>query len=116
MALFGRVDLVDLQFREAELPEVPHAPVRLPVAAWFVFARTLWLAGRRSGCEGLTDFRARVRHAAYQLAVQSDTHPRIAVIGHGVFNRYLASELRDAGFSGLATPKIGHADFTVYTR
>lgn len=101
MQLFGRVDIKDRVFREAELPDLVLLPLKLKPKHWFVVARICWLMGAERNCESIALFRNRVRQAAMRLHEFANQHERVAFVGHGVFNRYLARELQSLGYLSL---------------
>lgn len=102
--LFRQPDVIDHQFREAELPSIVHLPLTLPVKNLFIVARCIWLLGGHKDCEGIRDFKTRVHDAASTLDHLSKQHQQVAVIGHGIFNSYLARELLRLGFNGPKRP------------
>lgn len=109
--LFRQPDVIDRQFREAELPSIVHLPFTLPVKNLFIVARCIWLLGGHKDCESIRDFKTRVHEAASTLDHLSKQHKQVAVIGHGILNHYLAHELLRLNFDGPKRPTrpYGHA-------
>ena len=65
--MFGRVDLIDPLFREAELPDLPNLPLMLRPSHWFAIARLYWLLGAYRNCEIQQLFLCRVANASRRL-------------------------------------------------
>ena len=114
--LFGGYDYSDPVFREAELPDLPALPAMLPIGIWFVLARLLWRCGVKTNCETYVSFKSRVQVAARDLVQLSEGHQKVAVVGHAIFNAYLARELITLGFSGPKRPNRKHWSRTRYVR
>ena len=113
--LFGRVDIEDAAFREAELPDLVSLPLMLLPHHWFVVARVCWFLGASRNCENAREFRARAHRCAIRLDDLARQHDRIAIVGHGVMNRYLARELRALGYSGRAKPDSSYGQANRFT-
>jgi broad specificity phosphatase PhoE len=94
MHIFGFIDTTGEPFCEAELPDLPMLPFRAKPSTFFAIARVLWFLGRRKNCESRDKFFARVEKAAHLLVRASGDYQSVALIGHGVFNHFLARELR----------------------
>lgn len=95
----GRSFEVDDALREAEVPNLRLAGLRLPVDLWLVLARLAWLGGAHQGCESLGEARQRAASAARRLMVRAAEDGKIAVIGHGWLHRMIGRTLGQAGWS-----------------
>ncbi|MEM7289744.1 MAG: hypothetical protein AAF412_05160 [Pseudomonadota bacterium] len=116
IAMFGRVDIADLVFKEAELPRLPALPIRLPVNSLLIMARCLWLCGASGQCEGIRSFRIRIGEAADMLMDLLSENKSAALVGHGILNQFLAHELRKREFSGPRRPSRQHGGMSIYIR
>lgn len=115
MHMFGRVDIIDPVFREAELPQLPALPIKLPVQSLFVTARCLWLCGASRDCEQLPYFKARIQAAADILIKTSTEKKTVALVGHGVLNRFLGKEFRRRGLSASCRSNARHGGVAKFT-
>lgn len=113
--LFGRVDLTDQLFREAELPDLPKLPLKLRPSHWFVVARLYWLLGADRNCESQGLFRSRVAKAARRLDGLAREHGSVALIGHGILNRYVVRELLKLGYNGPRRPPWRYGESCKFT-
>jgi len=99
--LAASVDIrVDPELCEAPLPDSLGVPVRLPPGVWMVLARVAWwFRWCRSG-ETIDETRQRAIRTADRLCALAGEHRSVAVIGHGMFNRFIARELMRRGWHG----------------
>ncbi len=84
----------DPLFREAALPWRPFPSPPLPAPLWLLLFRLVWLAGagsRRSDGQ-------RARHGARRLDMLARSHGKVALVGHGIFNRLIGTELKRLGW------------------
>ncbi|MCW2246443.1 broad specificity phosphatase PhoE [Azospirillum fermentarium] len=94
-------------FDEAPLP-VPSLPLHLPMVAWTVVARALWLAGA-GGCESAAAVRDRAAQACTVLEDAVAAGP-VFLAGHGWMNRLLSHTLTHRGWRVLET--TGHGPWS----
>jgi broad specificity phosphatase PhoE len=88
------IEVNDL-FCEVEMP-VPfvNQPLKLPVNAWLMIARILWLCGYARNVESYNEAKQRAKLAADLLCVYAQQHRNVVVVGHGWFNCILGRELK----------------------
>ncbi len=91
---------VDAELREGTLPESLCAPLRLPPAAWVVIARIAWWLNCCRSPETRGATRERAARVADRLTALASAHGSLLVVGHGMFNRFVAAELRKRGWRG----------------
>ncbi len=91
---------IDRDLREAGLPESINLRLPLPPGAWVVVARVMWWLNLCRAEESLTRTRARAVRATDRLAALAQRHGVVLVVGHGIFNRFIAADLRRRGWSG----------------
>lgn len=84
-------------FDEPVLPVPALRFLRLPVVAWLVLCRSLWLTGLHEDGETYRATRARVVGAAEVLAAAA-LNGGVALIGHGWINRFIGAALAERGW------------------
>lgn len=105
----------DALFREAGLPYGSGGFIRMPPSVWALLFRCMWAFGFKAHGESLETFQRRARSAAEFLIALARERDAVLLVGHGLFNRYVARELRSAGWRGPGKTKIRHWGFTEYT-
>ena len=90
----------DRELREAGLPESLHISVRLSPGAWVVLARAAWWLNLCQSEETIAMTRQRAGRVADRLGVLAAEHGSVLVIGHGMFNRFVARQLLRRGWRG----------------
>lgn len=116
-ALNGEKILVaDELLAEAELPIAAWHRPKLSPGIWAVIFRVLWFLGYSRGSESFREAKARANRASKMLIALAEEHQSVLFVGHGVFNRLVANELRKAGWIGPNNPGSKHWAFGVYRR
>lgn len=106
----------DPLYDEVELPYGPWPRLSLPAGVWVVLLRIMWLAGYSRHTETVAAARRRAARAAERLANLAVESGPLLLLGHGVFNRFLASQLRRLGWRGPAAPGAHYWGHGVYDR
>lgn len=101
-------------FNEAGLPSANWYSLKLSPKFWAVFFRILWLLGYSRNSESFSEAKNRAVDAAKILTELANEYEKVIFVGHGVFNRILANELRKTGWAGPRNPGTKHWDFGVY--
>jgi len=101
-------------FNEAGLPIANWQAVKLSPKAWAVVFRILWIFGYSNNSESIKEAKIRVSEAVEKLTEIASEHESVLFVGHGVYNRMLANELRRSGWSGPRNPGSKHWGFGVY--
>jgi broad specificity phosphatase PhoE len=91
---------VDPELREAALPESLAVSIRLPPGVWVGLARMVWWLNWCDSDETVAMTRQRAARVADRLSDLADEHGSVMAIGHGMFNRFLAGQLRRRGWRG----------------
>jgi len=102
------------EFREAGLPIAFRTGIRLRANLWMTVARAAWFVGWAPECETIDNVKARAMQAAVKLLHLASTRGSVVLVGHGLFNRYIASCLRREGFAGpriISTRPWGVAEY-----
>lgn len=95
-------------FRECPLPAPPRLPLRLSASGWLLAMRLPWWCGYSGEVESARQSRLRSEHAANELERLANEHGEVLLIGHGMFNHFLAGELRKRGWLGSRLGPAGH--------
>ncbi|CAN8140204.1 hypothetical protein THIOSC13_1770033 [uncultured Thiomicrorhabdus sp.] len=70
--------------------------------------------GYSKNSESLQEAKLRATEAVGKLKEIAYEHERVLFVGHGVYNRLLANELRKTGWSGPKNPGSKHWSFGIY--
>ena len=108
--------LSDPIFNEAGLPAANWQAIKLSPKIWAVVFRILWLLGYSRYSESYKDARSRVSEAVEKLSELARRYDSVLFVGHGVYNRILANELRRHGWLGPKNPGSSHWAFGVYEK
>jgi len=109
-----KVVLSDLIFNEAGLPSANWRRLKLSPKLWAVFFRVLWLFGYSRNSESFKEAKTRAVEAVKILEDLANEYEKVVFVGHGVYNRILANELRRNGWAGSKNPGSKHWSFGVY--
>ena len=110
---------IDADFREAGLPDSIGVPVRMPPGVWVVIARLAWWLNCCASSETIDAARLRANRATDRLCTLAGEHGVVLVVGHGMFNRFIAARLLRRGWRGprlLPTGYWAAARFVQTTR
>lgn len=101
-------------FNEAGMPSTNWRTLKLSPKVWAVLFRVSWLIGYSKKSESFKEAKLRAREAIKRLTEIGNEHESVLFVGHGVFNRMLANELRKSGWSGPKNPGTPYWSFGVY--
>jgi broad specificity phosphatase PhoE len=110
----GDITLSDALFNEAGMPASNWRILKLSPKVWAVMYRVLWLMGYSNNSESFKEAKARAVLAVNKLTEMAHEHESVLFVGHGVYNRILANELRRSGWSGPKNPGSKHWSIGVY--
>jgi len=99
---------IEPDLREAGLPETIRIPMRLRPDACVVLARAMWWLNWSRPAETIADARERASHVTNRLCELAREHGSVLVVGHGMFNRFVAKCLRERGWHGPRTLPRGY--------
>ena len=108
--------LSDPIFNEAGLPVANWQAMKLSPKIWAVVFRVLWLLGYSRNSESFKEAKSRASEAVERLSEIARKYESVLFVGHGVYNRILANELRRHGWLGPKNPGSNHWAFGVYER
>lgn len=103
-------------FIEAGMPSANWKTLRMSPKTWAVVFRIFWFLGYSRGSESLKEAKARASQAVEKLIDVAREHENVLFVGHGLFNRLLANELRRQGWRGPRNPGTAHWAYGVYER
>lgn len=110
------IALSHLQFNEAGLPNADWRTLKLSPMTWVVIFRVLWFFGYSNNSESYQDAKIRAKNSALKLIALAKKHENILFVGHGIFNKLIAKELKSLGWSGPYNPGSKHWSFGVYKK
>jgi broad specificity phosphatase PhoE len=108
--------VIDPHLREAGLPDRISIPIRLPPGICVALARLAWCLNWSKSAETIGEARQRADRATDRLCELAHEHRSVLVVGHGMFNRFVAKCLRQRGWSGPRTLPRGHWSFARFAR
>ncbi|QCR25265.1 alpha-ribazole phosphatase (plasmid) [Pontibacter sp. SGAir0037] len=105
-------------FREFETAMGEHSPsLRMPIKFWTTAARIKWVLGiDRQGAESFADARRRAQEAAQILVSASADKPKVALVAHGLLNRYIQENLEDMGWHVVRDGGSGYLGTTILVK
>ena len=101
-------------FKEAGLPVADWRRLKLSPRLWAVMFRVFWLFGYSRNSESFKEAKIRGTEAVKTLIELAREHESVLFVGHGVYNRILANQLRESGWSGPKSPDSKHWGMSVY--
>lgn len=110
----GNIVLSNAIFKEAGLPFANWHTLKLSPNVWAVVFRLFWLLGYSKNSESFKETKVRAVKAVTKLTEIAGQYERVLFVGHGVYNRILAKELKKSGWSGSKNPGSGYWSFSVY--
>ncbi|GFO72126.1 hypothetical protein BJAS_P2112 [Bathymodiolus japonicus methanotrophic gill symbiont] len=97
------IEYVDALFREVELPYCILPSPKLSPAIWALGFRILWFMGYAGNCESKTLARQRAYNAADTLHSLARCNHTLVLVGHSIFNNFIARQLRAKGWQGSSS-------------
>jgi broad specificity phosphatase PhoE len=91
---------IEPALREAGLPDSIGTALRMPPGIWVVVARAAWWLDWCYSSETVRTAKYRAELATDQLCSLADQHGTVLVIGHGLLNRLIATQLSRRGWRG----------------
>lgn len=102
------------QFNEAGLPGANWRSLKLYPTTWAVIFRVLWLFGYSNNSESYKEAKIRAGKSAKKLIELAKEHKTVLFVGHGIYNKLLAKQLKSLGWSGPSNPGSAHWSFGIY--
>lgn len=106
--------VTDRSFREVGLPHASWTFPLCPPKFWLGLFGSLRFMGYQGNAEPLHEARQRAVAATQRLMELAGEAGPVLLVGHGLFNRFVARELCVSGFTGPKWPASQHWGFSVY--
>ncbi|RUM94867.1 MAG: histidine phosphatase family protein [Thiothrix sp.] len=101
-------------FNEAGMPSANWHTLKVSPKIWAPIFRLFWLFGYSNNSESFQEAKSRAKEAVIKLTEIAHEQESVVFVGHAIFNRILANELRHSGWSGPKNPGTKHWSFGVY--
>ncbi|MEW8657370.1 MAG: histidine phosphatase family protein [Candidatus Thiodiazotropha endolucinida] len=108
------IHLSDPLFAETMIPHFDTGSIALPVEIWVGLLRLLWLLGFAANGEALSKARYRAEQAAEKLMELATGENHVVLVGHGLFNYFIAGALLKKGWCGPRKPGRDYWEFGCY--
>ena len=112
----GNVVLSSATFNEAGMPTANWHTLKLSPVIWAPIFRLSWLFGFSRKSESFNEAKVRAKEAVKKLTEIAHEHETVLFVGHAVFNRILANELRKSGWAGPKSPGSKYWSNGVYEK
>ena len=110
-------DATNPLYREAGLPtRLPLCGLTMRFSAAVAVARVLWMLGIHQHAESYEMAAARAQRAAEALARRAMEFDCVILVGHGYFNRLIARELKQIGWTASRKEGGGFGACTILVR
>lgn len=109
------IHLSDNLFAEIELPHFDQSKIRMPVTAWLILLRIMWLFGFKKNGESFSKAKVRAKEATNKLITLARENEKVILVGHGLMNRLIANQLRRHKWQGPISPGKNHWQYGRYT-
>jgi len=86
-------------FNESEIPHPDRLYISLPWEGFLILYRLLWLFGFRKNCPGKINDCKRAREASQLLESLAVKQGAVLLVGHGIMNRLICTELKNNGWA-----------------
>jgi len=113
---FEKINSTNAHFNEAALPHFKRGDIVMPIVAWVAVLRIFSLSGFSRHGESYLQCKQRATQATKDLITTAQNHQRTLLVGHGIFNHFIAKELRKQNWLGPKSPGKSHWSFAVYTK
>lgn len=118
-ALKSTQDLIsNAMFNEADMPSTTWQFPKLPAQIWAIIFRLSWRMGFTAGgkVESFKQTTNRAKTAASELIRYAESHDEIILVGHGIFNRLLAQQLKKSHWSQIKPLSNGYWSHGIFEK
>ncbi|HCH7896130.1 hypothetical protein [Raoultella ornithinolytica] len=91
-------DVIDPVFHEAQLAVLNFPYCKLPPLKYLFLLRILWFMGYAKNIESCPSAWRRAASAASMLTTCAENNSPVLLMGHGIINKMIGSQLKHAGF------------------
>jgi len=103
-------------YREVDLPNLRFPSPKLSPSTWVALFRLLWLFGLSKQCESFPKARKRAQFAASQLEQAAQQYGSVMLVGHGLFNRFIAKVLVKQNWLGPSSLGNQYWDYAIFKK
>lgn len=103
-------------YREIDLPKLRFPSPKLSASSWVALFRVLWFLGLSPRCESFRGVKKRAQFAANQLQQLAQQQGTVMLVGHGLFNRFIAKALSAQGWHGPSSLGSRYWDYSVFKK
>lgn len=111
----NEIHLSDALFKETNVPHFDQGVIKIPVKAWLIVLRVMWLIGFKKNGESFVSAKHRAKEATNKLIALAQENEKVILVGHGLMNRLIAKQLRLKNWQGPSSPGKKHWEFGIYT-
>ena len=108
------VHLTDALFSETGIPHFSKGSVTLPLSAWVILLRAMWLFGFSKNGESFSAAKERARNASQKLIQLAEQYEKVLLVGHGFINHFIAKELLANNWTGPSRPGSKYWEYSIY--
>jgi len=108
------IHLSEPLFAETDIPFFDKMSIKLPVIAWLIIFRVMWLFGFNKNGESFSQAKIRAKEAAQKLIDLAEENEKVILVGHGVMNRLIATQLRINNWKGPGSPGRKYWEYGCY--
>lgn len=109
-----QIDFTSDVFSESDIPHFNNSYIKLPVIAWLILLRVMWLTGFKKNGESFKQAKIRAKDAANKLIELAQENEKVILVGHGLFNRLIAQQLCLNNWAGPKSPGKKYWEFGLY--
>ena len=110
-----KIRISDAIFKETDIPYFDKSFLKLPVYVWVLLSRLLWLFGFSKNGESISQAKARSKQAAKKLIEITQENKKTIVVGHGLMNHLIGSQLKKEGWKASGKTGKNYWEFRKYT-
>ena len=108
------VHLTDELFAETDIPHFDQFIFKLPILAWLISLRIMWLLGFSKNGESFKEAKNRAKLASNKLIALAQKNEKVILVGHGLMNRLIAKQLRLNNWQGPKSPGKNYWEYGLY--
>ncbi len=108
------VHSADSIFRETSIPHFNKGSITLPIGAWVLILRIMWLFGFSKNGESFSAAKEQAKVAAQRLIQLAKQFERVLLVGHGFINHFIAKELLSNNWLGPSRLGSKYWEYGVY--
>lgn len=107
---------IDPEFRESSMPYLKWEKPHLSFFSWCVIFRLLWLLGFAKNGEPIHIVKKRAKGCAIKLFEGQNSDDTVLLLGHGILNRFIGSELKKRGWTKINNSKDQYWSYVTFEK